>query len=117
MNGVIHMHCFDMKTDSIPMWKCFRSSNPKKRYELFLKATQLDVIIEKLNACLQQTNAAKAKYMTQKRKYLNMQEIQKKAHDKLNQFKSMEPLKVCKFHILIVLIGLHLSFVYTRILL
>lgn len=70
------------------------SSNPKKRYELFLKATQLDVIIEKLNSCLHQTTAAKAKYMAQKKQNNNLRDIQKKAHEKLNQFKSMEPLKV-----------------------
>lgn len=82
----------------ILIWNRLRSSNPKKRYELFLKATQLDVIIEKLNGCLQQTNTAKVKYMTQKRQYMSLKEIQKKAHDKLNQFKSMEPLKVCTMH-------------------
>lgn len=70
------------------------SSNPKKRYELFLKATQLDVIIEKLDACLQQVTIAKAKYKAQQRQHENYVEAQKKAHEKLNQFKSMEPLKV-----------------------
>lgn len=94
-NVLDFLFCFNMKTDFIINWNCLRSSNPKKRYELFLKATQLDVIIEKLNGCLQQTNTAKVKYMTQKRQYMGLKEIQKKAHDKLNQFKSMEPLKVC----------------------
>ncbi|XP_055325596.1 structural maintenance of chromosomes protein 6 [Sitodiplosis mosellana] len=70
-----------------------RDSNPKKRYELFLKATQLDVIIEKLDGCLQQVNTAKAKFKSQQRQHVNYLEAQKKAHEKLNQFKSMEPLK------------------------
>lgn len=89
---------YNINIYSILIWNRLRSSNPKKRYELFLKATQLDVIIEKLNGCLQQTNTAKVKYMTQKRQYMSLKEIQKKAHDKLNQFKSMEPLKVCTMH-------------------
>lgn len=72
----------------------FFSSNPKKRYELFLKATQLDVIIEKLNDCLTQTNLARGAFKTQARQHQNNLEIQKKAHEKLNQFRSMEPLKV-----------------------
>lgn len=78
------------------------SSNPKKRYELFLKATQLDVIIEKLNASSQQVSIANAKCKAQQRQHANYVEAQKKAHEKLNQFKSMEPLKVsncCIFYI------------------
>lgn len=72
------------------------SSNPKKRYELFLKATQLDVIIEKLDASMQQVIFAKTEYKAQQKQHHNYLEIQKKAHEKLNQFRSMEPLKVCK---------------------
>lgn len=78
------------------------SSNPKKRYELFLKATQLDVIIEKLDGCLHQTNTAKIKYKAQQRQHDNYTEIQKKAHEKLKQFQSMEPLKVNQFEILFI---------------
>lgn len=69
------------------------SSNPKKRYELFLKATQLDVIIEKLNGCLQIAQVSKAKFKDQQRKLRDAKEVQRKANEKLNQFKSMEPLK------------------------
>lgn len=72
------------------------SSNPKKRYELFLKATQLDVIIEKLDGCLKQVDVAKNKFKSQQRQHVNYLEMQKKAHEKLNQFKSMEPLKVSR---------------------
>lgn len=77
------------------------SSNPKKRYELFLKATQMDVIIEKLNGCLQQIDISKAKFKLQQKQHYKLLEIQKKAQEKLNQFKSMEPLKVntkCLIH-------------------
>ncbi|XP_031633548.1 structural maintenance of chromosomes protein 6 [Contarinia nasturtii] len=70
-----------------------RDSNPKKRYELFLKATQLDVTIEKLNGCLQQLQTAKGKYKLLLKTHENYEDIQKKAHTKLEQFKSMEPLK------------------------
>lgn len=34
---------------------------PKKNYELFLKATQMEIILEKLNKCVQLYNKYKAK--------------------------------------------------------
>lgn len=70
------------------------SSNPKKRFELFYKATQLDVIIEKLDQATHQFSVAKTKFFAQRRLHANNVEEQKKAHEKLNQFQSMEPLKV-----------------------
>lgn len=59
-----------------------------------MKATQLDVIIEKLDGSLHQTNVARIKYKAQQRQHDNFVQMQKKAHEKLEQFRSMEPLKV-----------------------
>lgn len=59
-----------------------------------MKATQLDVVIEKLNGCIQQLSNAKTKYDAQQKLQESLELTKRKAEQKLNQFRSMEPLKV-----------------------
>lgn len=92
------MICFGEFFSLIVKCSLIFSSNPKKRYQLFLKATQLDVIIEKLDQATVQINVAKTKYKAQQRQHGILLDEQKKAQEKLNQFKSMEPLRVSATH-------------------
>lgn len=66
-----------------------RDSDPSKRYQLFRRATQMDVILEKLNSCREQLIAARTQLEYQnditdtlkktkddvKEKYLEMQSV------------------------------------------
>lgn len=70
------------------------SSNPKKRYELFLKATQLDIIIEKLDECTHAIEKGKAYYRSHQIACQALQEKKTEIDKKVSQFQSMEPLKV-----------------------
>lgn len=70
------------------------SSNPKKRYELFLKATQLDIIIEKLDECQRDIEKARTSYRSHLKATQALEEKFTEIVKKVAQFQSMEPLKV-----------------------
>lgn len=72
------------------------SSDPKKRFQLFLKATQMDVIIEKLDACSHQNVKAKAQLELQMKVSESLKEAKEKAERKYLQFESVERFKVSK---------------------
>lgn len=70
------------------------SSDPKKRFQLFLKATQMDVILEKLEACSKQISKAKAQLQLQVKVSETLKEAKEKAERKFMQFQSVERFKV-----------------------
>lgn len=70
------------------------SSDPRKRYELFLKATQMDVIIEKLNLCSDQIVKARAQLDLQVKLTEMLKNKRDDAQKKLEQFQSVASLKV-----------------------
>lgn len=70
------------------------SSNPKKRYQLFQKATQMDVILEKLGACTQQMQKSREQLEFQKKTAAQLKKCLDAAEEKHLQFQSIERLKV-----------------------
>lgn len=65
------------------------------QYQLFLKATQLDVIIERLNDCVETLKSSKIKSRTQMQSHEKLVKQQEEIDQKIEQFRSMEPLRVC----------------------
>jgi chromosome segregation ATPase len=70
------------------------SSDPKKRYQLFLKATQIDAIIEKLNDCNEHYTSAKHQLEYQKKGIDQLKKDLAAIEDKYMKMKSVETLKV-----------------------
>lgn len=72
------------------------------QYQLFLKATQLDVIIERLNDCVETLKSSKIKSRTQMQSHEKLVKQQEEIEQKIEQFRSMEPLRVCSIIIFFV---------------
>lgn len=70
------------------------SSDPKKRFELFLKATQMDVIIEKLNMCNEHILKAKSQMDMQSKLAESLKKKRDEALKKLERFQSVANLRV-----------------------
>lgn len=64
------------------------------QYKLFMKATQLDIIIERLNDCVVQLKQSRVKYEGQKQSHEALVKEQEDIERKVEQFQSMEPLRV-----------------------
>lgn len=73
------------------------SSDPKKRFELFVKATQLEVITEKLNSCCHDYDIVKTKYEEHKNASEETQMKLKEAEKKFRLMKSMDKMKVSSY--------------------
>lgn len=66
------------------------------QYKLFLKATQLDIIIERLNECISMLKQSKTKFDYHKQAHESLKKQQEEIERKKEQFQSMEPLRVWK---------------------
>lgn len=64
------------------------------QYQLFLKATQLDVIIARLNDCVDTLKCSKIKFHSQTQSHEKLVQQQEDIEHKIEQFRSMEPLRV-----------------------
>lgn len=70
------------------------SSNPKMQYQLFMKATQLDVITQRLDECILIIRSSKVKLQSHMQSHAALQKQQDAIDCKVKQFQSMEPLRV-----------------------
>lgn len=59
-----------------------------------MRATQMDIIIEKLNSCSEQIQKARDQLTIQAKLSEKLKKSQDEAEHKLKQFRSTEPLKV-----------------------
>lgn len=73
----------------------FARSDPKKRFKFFLKATQVDTAIEKLNDCGSHYTAAKKHFEFQKTLLKTAKEELSKIQAKYDSLQSIGYLKVC----------------------
>lgn len=64
------------------------------QYQLFMKATQLDVITQRLDDCVQTIRSSKTKLHSQVQAHAALQKQQEVIDRKVEQFQSMEPLRV-----------------------
>lgn len=69
-------------------------SDPKKRFKFFLKATQIDTVIEKLNDCSSHYSSAKKQLEYQKNVVVSLKEERDKVQTKFNSLQSIGFLKV-----------------------
>lgn len=72
------------------------SSDPKLQYQLFLKATQIDIILSKLEDCITYHKQA-VYHLTCRKKILETLTIELEfIQDKFERLKSVKYIKVCK---------------------
>lgn len=74
-------------------------SDPKKRFKFFLKATQIDTVIEKLNDCSSHYASAKKQLEYQKNVVVSLKDELDKVQTKFNSLQSIGFLKVWFFAI------------------
>lgn len=70
-----------------------KECDPKKFYQFFMKATQIETVIEKLNSCFATANTAKVQLENMKKvlnKYENDIEILKQKHSRLQSVRSLK---------------------------
>lgn len=70
-----------------------RDMVPKKNYELFLKATQMEIILEKLNKCVQLYNKYKAKLTVSTKQLEHAEKELRELEVKYERLKSVEEIK------------------------
>lgn len=72
----------------------FYSSDPRKRYQLFLKATQIDKIVDTLNSNAETYESAKQKLIEYEQEVNVVQVRYEKLDEQVKAIKSLEPMKV-----------------------
>lgn len=73
------------------------SSDPKKRYELFLKATQFDIIIEKLQSCSEHMKSTKGSLAAQQEISKDLKKKYDEAAMQISRLNSVNPIRVTIF--------------------
>lgn len=71
-----------------------RSSDPKKRFQLFLKATQIETIMEKLNTCAVHVKNAKIELKYQRELAQAQEKALSETQHRYDQLQSVSMLKV-----------------------
>ena len=69
-------------------------SDPKIRFKLFLKATQLDVIVEKLDSCVPKLKEAKYVHKQQLAVLQKLKETYEQTETMYNRLQSVQKIKV-----------------------